>query len=88
MLATAGCRLLLKTVKVLGGCDCGSMVTLGVEAVLIRGVVDRSVLTADFDPGVGLITCESVVFGQRARGPNSNPPRGVALVVCLVPVSK
>ena len=28
----------------------------GVEAVLIRRVVDRSVLTADFDPGVGLIT--------------------------------
>ena len=75
MLATAGCRLLLKTVKVLGGCDCGGMVTLGVEAVLIRRVVDRSVLTADFDPGVGLITCESVV----SKGPNSNPPRGVAL---------
>ena len=43
------------------------MVTLGVEAVLIRRVVDRSVLTADFDPGVGLISCESVVFGQRAK---------------------
>ena len=67
MLATAACRLLLKTVKVLGSCECGGMVTLGVEAVLIKGVVDRSVLTADFDPGVGLITCESVVFGQRAE---------------------
>ena len=29
----------------------------GVEAVLIRRVVDRSVLTADFDPGVGLMPC-------------------------------
>ena len=67
MLATAGCRLLLKTVKVLGGRDCGGMVTLGVEAVLIRGLMDRSVLTADFDSGVGLITCESDVCGQRAK---------------------
>ena len=66
MLAT-GCRLLLKTVKVLGDCDCGGMVTLGVKSVLIRGVVDRSVLTADFDAGVRLITCESFVFGQRAK---------------------
>ena len=40
---------------------------LVLEAVLIRRVVDRSVLTADFDPGVGLITWESVVFGQRAK---------------------
>ena len=73
MLVSTQCWLLLaaaccsKTVKVLGSCDCGGMVTLGVEAVLIRGVVDRSVLTADFDPGVGLITCESVVFGQRIK---------------------
>ena len=43
------------------------MVTLGVEAVLIGGVLDRSVLTAEFYLGVGLITCESVVFGQRAK---------------------
>ena len=62
MLAAAGCRL-LKTVKVIAGCDCGGMVTLGAEAVLIRGILDRSLLTADFDPGVGLIICESVVFG-------------------------
>ena len=73
MLAAAGCRWLLKTVKVLGNCDCGGMVTLGVEAVLIEGVVDRSVRTADFDLGVGLITCESVVFGQRAKHQPSAP---------------
>ena len=67
VLATAGCRLLLKTVTVLGSCDCGGMVTLSVEAELTRGLVDRSALTADSDPGVGLITCKSVVFGQRAK---------------------
>ena len=67
MLGTAGCPLLLKTVKVLGGCDCGGMGTLGVEGVLIRGIADRSVLTADFDRWDGLITCESKVFGQRAE---------------------
>ena len=67
MLGTAGCRLLLNTVKVLGGFDSGGLVTLGVDAVLIRGVVDRSVLTADFDTRVWLITCESVVFSHRAK---------------------
>ena len=40
---------------------------LGVEDMLIRGVVDRSVLTADFDTRVWLITCESVVFSHRAK---------------------
>ena len=40
------------------------MVTADVEAVLIRGIVVRSVLPADFDRGVGLLTCERVVFGQ------------------------
>ena len=59
--------LLPKTVNVLGSCDCGGRVTLGVEAGLIRGEVDRNVLTADLDPRVGLITCDSVVFGQKAK---------------------
>ena len=49
----------MTTVGVLGGCDCGGMVVvLDVEAVSPRGVVDRRVLTADIDAGLGLITCE------------------------------
>ena len=49
----------MKTVGVLGVCDCGgSVVVLDVEAVSPRGVVDRRVLTADVDAGLGLITCE------------------------------
>ena len=35
---------------------------VGVEAVSPRGVVDRRVLTADFDAGVGLTTCVRCVF--------------------------
>ena len=57
--ATADCRLLLKTVGVFGGCDCGGkVVLLDVEAVSLRGVVDRRVLTADVDASLGLETCE------------------------------
>ena len=42
-----------------GGCDCGGkVVVLDVEAVSLPGVVDRCVLTADVDAGLGLITCE------------------------------
>ena len=42
----------------LGGCDCGGeVVVLDFEAVSPRGVVDRRVLTADVDAGLGLITC-------------------------------
>ena len=49
----------MRTVGVLGGCDCvGNVVVLDVEAVSPRGVVDRCVLTADVDAGLGLITCE------------------------------
>ena len=58
MLATGGCWLLRKMVKILGGCDCGTDVLVNVEAVLSVGVVDRSVLTADVYAGLGLITCE------------------------------
>ena len=50
--ATAGCRLLLKTVGGFARCDCGSDVILNVEAVLSVGVVDRSVLTADVCAGL------------------------------------
>ena len=47
-----------ETVGVLGGRDCGGKVTvLDVEAVSPRGLVDRRVLTADVDVGLGLITC-------------------------------
>ena len=31
---------------------------LNVEAASLQGVVDRRVLTADVDAGLGLITCE------------------------------
>ena len=55
--ATAGCRLLMKTVEVFGGCDCGGKVVLDVEAVSPRGVIDRRVLTADVDARLGVITC-------------------------------
>ena len=49
----------MKTVGVLGGCDCGGKVIHDVEAVPPRGgggggVVDRRVLT---DAGLRLITC-------------------------------
>ena len=38
-----------------GGCDCGGeVVVVGVEAVSPRGVVDRRVLTAGIDGGIGL----------------------------------
>ena len=63
--ATAGCRLLL---GVFGGCDCGGkVVVLDIEAVSPRGVVDRRVLTADVDAGLGLITCERSGFSQMAK---------------------
>ena len=52
--ATAGCRLLMKTVE---GCNCGGKVILDVEAAFPRGVVDRRVLTTDVDAGLGLIPC-------------------------------
>ena len=52
--ATAGCRLLMKTVKGLGGCN-GGKVIFDVEAVSHRGVIDRRLL-ADVDTGLGLIT--------------------------------
>ena len=42
-----------------GGCDCGGkVIVLGVEAVSPRRQVDRSVLAADFDEALGLVTCE------------------------------
>ena len=66
-LAAACCRLLLKTVEVLGGCDCGGKVVLDVEAVSPRGAIDRRVLTADVDACVGLITCVRKLFSQIAR---------------------
>ena len=47
----------MKTVGVLGGCDCGGKVILDVEAVSPRGAVDLRVLTADVDAGLGLMTC-------------------------------
>ena len=43
--ATAGCRLLMKIVEVLGGCDCDGKVILDVDAVPPRGAIDRRVLT-------------------------------------------
>ena len=74
----------MKTVKVLGGCDCGGdVVVLDVEAVSPRGVVDRRVLTVDVDAGLGLITCERSWFGQVA-----SPPGGVAQGGLLIPVKK
>ena len=42
----------MKTVGVLGCCNCGGKVILDVEAVSPRGVVDRRVLTADVDAGL------------------------------------
>ena len=64
---TASFRLLVKTVGVLDHCDCGSDVILNVEAVPSVGVIDRSVLTADVDAGLGLISCEKERVGKIAR---------------------
>ena len=42
-------------IREFGGCDCGGeVVVVGVEAVSPRGVVDRRVLTAGIDAGIGL----------------------------------
>ena len=69
--AIAGCRLLMKTVGVLGGCGCGGkVIVLDVEAVSSRGAVDRR----DVDAG----WAEPVRGVDAARWPNSNPPGGVA----------
>ena len=47
----------MKTVRVLGGCDCGGKVIVrDVEAVSPREVVVRRVLTADVDASLGHIT--------------------------------
>ena len=40
---------------------------VGVEAVSPRWAVGRRVLTADFDAGLGLKTCERVMFDQVAK---------------------
>ena len=54
--------------RVFGDCDCGGeVVVVGVEAVSTRWVVDRRVLTADVDAGLGLITCERSGFNQTAN---------------------
>ena len=71
------------TVGGLARCDCGSDVILNVEAVLSVGVIDRSVLTADVDAGLGLITCERDGVGQIPDCPSSE----VALEWVLIPVS-
>ena len=57
----------MKTVGGLARCDCGCDVILNVEAVLSERVIDRSVLTADVDASLGLITCERDGAGQIAR---------------------
>ena len=62
-----GLPLAGETVGVLGGCDCGGKFILDVEAVSPRGVIDRRLLTADVDAGLGLITCLRKVFSQIAR---------------------
>ena len=72
------------TVKGLG-CDCGGKVILDVEAVLPRGVIDRRVLTADVDAGVGLITRVRWCFGQVARPTSFQRSRTGG--VLLIPVS-
>ena len=43
------------------------MVAVCVEAVSPQGVDDPRVLTADFDAGLGLITCERCRFDQAAK---------------------
>ena len=55
------------TVKVLGGSDCGSKIILGVEVVSPRRVIDRRVLAADVDAGLGLITGVRKWMSQVAR---------------------
>ena len=62
--------LLMKIVQVLGGCDCGGKVILDVESVSPRGEIDRRVLTADVDAGLGLIPCVRKWFSQMARLPS------------------
>ena len=66
------------------GCDCGGeVVVVGVESASPRGVVDRRVLTADVDEGLGTITCEKSGFDQMAK---LYPPFGVAQGDLLIPV--
>ena len=55
----------MKTVEVLGGCDCGGKVVLDVEAVSSRGVTDRRVLTA-----VQVLGSYPVTGDDSARWPN------------------
>ena len=57
----------MKTVEVLGGCDCGGKVIPNVEVASPRRVIDRRVLTSDVDAGFGLITCVRKWFSQMAR---------------------
>ena len=57
----------MKTVEVLGGCDSGGEVILDVEVVSPPGEIDRRVLTADVDAGLGLITCVRKWFSQMVR---------------------
>ena len=49
-----------------GNCGC-EVVVVGVEAVSPRGDVDRRVLTAYFNAGLGLITCKRPLFDQAAK---------------------
>ena len=45
-----------------GGCDCGGeVVVLGVEAVSPGGVVDRRVLTANVDAGLGRLAIADAI---------------------------
>ena len=62
----------MKTVGVLRGCDCGGeVVVLDVEDVSPRAVVNRRVLTADVDAGLGLRTFERSRFSQMAKQQSS-----------------
>ena len=61
------CEVSTKNIGVFGCCDCGGKAILNVEAVSPRWVVDRRVLTADVDAGLGLITCLKRGVGQIAK---------------------
>ena len=77
----------MKTVTGLGGCDCGGkVVVVDVEAVPPRGVLDRRVLTADVDAGLGLKTC--VRNGASPKAQTVQRHGEVALVVGLIPVGR
>ena len=82
--ATVGCRFLMKTVGVLGGCDCdGEVIVPDVEAVFPRG---QFIGVCSLLMSIQVLGSQLVRGVDSARRPNCNPPGGVAQGGLLIPV--